>query len=105
MNYYGILVMAKPQNVSNVSAALNTIDGVEVFQQEPESGRIVAVLEAESIKAETDLLQAIKALPGVAVAEMVYHYFEDDEEVITHIPEALDKLHGMGIVPTSLQEN
>lgn len=105
MNYSGILVMARPQNFPNVSTALSAIDGVEVFQQEPETGRIVAVLEADSIKAETDMLQAIKALPGVAAAEMVYHYFEDDQEVITQIPEELDKLQGLGAVPAALQDN
>lgn len=105
MNYSGILVMARPQNIPNVCQALDSLDGVEVFQQEPETGRIVAVLEAENIKAETDMLQAIKALPGVAAAEMVYHYFEDDKEVITNIPEELDKLQGLGAVPQALQDN
>ncbi|NWG40086.1 MAG: chaperone NapD [Hydrogenophilaceae bacterium] len=105
MNYSGILVMARPQNIPDVSIALNSLEGVEVFQQEPETGRIVAVLEAESIKAETDMLQTIKALPGVAAAEMVYHYFEDDQEILTHIPEELDKLQGLGTVPEALQDN
>jgi nitrate reductase NapAB chaperone NapD len=105
MNYSGILVMARPQNFPAVNDALNALEGVEVFQQEPETGRIVAVLEAENIKAETDMLQSIKALPGVAVAEMVYHYFEDDKEVITDIPEELDKLQGLGAVPAALQDN
>lgn len=105
MNYSGILVLVRPQSVPVVCDALSALDGVEVFQQEPETGRIVAVLEAESIKAETDMLQAIKALPGVAAAEMVYHYFEDDHEVITNIPEELDKLQGLGAVPEALRDN
>lgn len=105
MNYSGILVMVSPQNFAAVNNALNALEGVEVFQQEPETGRIVAVLEAEGIKAETDMLQAIKALPGVAAAEMVYHYFEDDHEVITNIPEELDKLQGLGAVPEALRDN
>jgi periplasmic nitrate reductase NapD len=103
MNYSGILVMAKPQNIPGISNALNALEGVEVFQQEPESGRIVAVLEAENIQAETDALRSIKALPGVAVAEMVYHYFEDDQEIITQIPAELDQLQGLGAVPESMQ--
>ncbi len=105
MNYSGILVMARPQHIPKVSDALNALEGVEVFQQEPETGRIVAVLEAENIKAETDVLRTIKALPGVAAAEMVYHYFEDDNEIITHIPEELDKLQGLGAVPEALRDN
>jgi nitrate reductase NapAB chaperone NapD len=97
--------MARPESLSSVCQSLDTLQGVEVFQQDTETGRIVAVLEAESIKAETDLLQSIKKLPGVAAAEMVYHYFEDDREVITDIPAELDKLQGMGVVPTTLQDN
>ena len=105
MNYSGILVMAKPQSIPQVSDALNALEGVEVFQQEPETGRIVAVVEAENIKAETDMLKAIKCLPDVAAAEMVYHYFEDDQEVVSHIPTDLDKLQGLGTVPEALQDN
>ena len=105
MNYSGILVMAKPQNISDISHALNALDGVDVFQQEPKTGRIVAVLEAESIQAETDLLRTIKSLPGVAAAEMVYHYFEDDQQTISHIPPELDNLQGLGAVPQELQGN
>lgn len=105
MNYSGILVLARPQNIPDICQSLNALEGVEVFQQEPETGHIVAVLEAESIKAETGILQAIKSLPGVAAAEMVYHYFEDDQEVITHIPAELDKLQGLGAVPEALQDH
>jgi nitrate reductase NapD len=105
MNYSGILVMTRPQNISTVSDALDALEGVEVFQQEPETGRIVAVLEAENIKTETDLLKAIKSLPDVAAAEMVYHYFEDDQEVISQIPADLDKLQGLGTVPEVLRDN
>ncbi len=105
MNYSGVLVMAKPSNLQVARDALNALAGVEVFQIDRERGRIVAVLEADSIKAETELLQCIKSLPGVAAAEMVYHYFEDDNEVITHIPEELDKLQGLGAVPEALRDN
>lgn len=105
MNYSGILVMARPQNVPRVREALNALAGVEVFQEEMETGRIVAVLEAENIKAETDILRTIKALPGVAAAEMVYHYFEEDQDVLTHIPTDLDALQGLAAVPEALQDN
>ena len=105
MNYSGILVMSKPQSMPDIRDALNALDGVEVFQQELETGRTVAVLEAENIQAETDMLRTIKSLPGVAVAEMVYHYFEDDQQIISHIPPELDNLQGLGAVPQALQGN
>jgi nitrate reductase NapD len=34
--------------------------------------------EAESVGAELEGLDRIKAIPNVILAEMVYHYFEDD---------------------------
>ena len=105
MNYSGILVMGKPHNIADIGTAINALDGAQVFQQEPDRGRLVAVLEADDIKTETELLRAIKQVPGVAAAEMVYHYFEDDREIITHIPEELDALEGIGAVPASLQDN
>jgi len=105
MNYSGILVMSKPQSMPDIRDALNALDGVEVFQQELETGRTVAVLEAENIQAETDMLRTIKSLPGVAVAEMVYHYFEEDQQIISHTPPELDNLQGLGAVPQALQGN
>jgi len=105
MNFSGILVMARPENLPSVRLSLQTLAGVEVFQQDMETGRLIVVAEAENIQAETDLLQAIKKQPGVAAAEMVYHYFEDDRQVITGIPPELDKLQGLGAVPQALQED
>lgn len=103
MNYSGILILAKPELMPGITTALRQIGGVEVFQQDESNGKIVAVLEAENIKAETDMLRAIKQVPGVAAAEMVYHYFEEDDEIITHIPAEYDQMQGLACVPESLQ--
>ena len=86
MNLSGVLVVARPETLSLVAQALSKLSGVEVHQQDPATGRLVAVLEAEDIQAETDLLRRVQAVPGVALAEMVTHYFGEDEQIIKELP-------------------
>jgi nitrate reductase NapAB chaperone NapD len=54
------------------------LPGIEVHYQCPESGRLVVIQEAADDEAEMAGLQRIKALAGVAAAEMVYHYVHND---------------------------
>ncbi len=89
MNLSGIFVMAGPRHSAEVAEALNALPGVEVHQVEEGSGRIVAVQEAADIRAEMDGLKRIKALPHVVMAEMVYHYFADDDQVYDGLPAEL----------------
>lgn len=89
MNLSGILVVAKPEWLEQVVENLATFEGVEVHEQDRETGRIVAVLEAADINAEIKRLKAIKSLPHVIMAEMVYHYLADDEKVYEGIPPEL----------------
>ena len=91
MNLSGILVMANPTWHGKVVEALRALDGVEVHQVDAETGRIVAVQEAEDINAEVAGLRAIKALPHVIMAEMVYHYVADDERMYEMPEELKDK--------------
>lgn len=86
MNLSGVLVVARPDTVSSVAQALSELAGVEVHQQDPASGRLVAVLEAEDVRAETELLRRVQSLPGVAMAEMVTHYFGEDAQIINELP-------------------
>ena len=46
--------------------------------------------EAESTGAEVEGLKRIRALPRVLSAAMVYHYFEDEDEVLAGTPPELD---------------
>ena len=90
MNISGILVIVSPQRVESMVDHLNGLDGIEVHHIEAATGRIVITQEAETIKAEVDGLKRIRALPGIILAEMSYHNFEDDNELIDAIPEDLD---------------
>ena len=78
MNLSGIVVVAVPGRLEEVVAALPGLPGVEVHHTDAVASRVVVVQEATSIDDEVDGLTRIQALPGVASASMVYHYFADD---------------------------
>jgi nitrate reductase NapD len=77
VNLSGILVVSSPGRHAEVLAALRGLPGVGVHQTEADTGRIVVVQEAATVEAEVEGLRRIQTLPGVTLAEMVYHYFED----------------------------
>ena len=91
MNISGILVIAAPENVDSIVKTLNALNGIDVHHVEQSSGRIIITQEAESIHDEIDGLKRIRALPGIALAEMSYHSFEEDTENVTSIPEELEQ--------------
>ena len=68
MNYSGVLVSAFPGRYDEMLRELDTIEGVEVHQQDP-------------VTAEVDLFKAVSTLSGVADAALVVHNFEDDAVV------------------------
>ena len=90
MNISGILVVVSPQRVESMVDLLNGLDGIDVHHIDAASGRIVITQEAATISDEVDGLKRIQALPGVILAEMSYHNFEDDSELLQGIPAELD---------------
>jgi len=91
MNISGILVIVSPQRVDSMVEQLNGMDGIDVHHIEAATGRIVITQEAATIKDEVDGLKRIRALPGIILAEMSYHNFEDDQELVDAIPADLDE--------------
>jgi len=89
MNLSGILVIAKPEWVPQVVSDLTALDGLEVHQTDPASGRIIVVQEAADIHAEIEGVKRIKAMPHVVMADMVYHYFAEDEQAYDAMPAEL----------------
>lgn len=90
MNISGILVIVAPEQVEQTLSTLQTMDGIDIHHIEHSSGRIVITQEAETIQHEVDGLKKIRALPGIILAEMSYHSFENDSENVSHIPEDLE---------------
>ena len=90
MNVSGILVIVSPQRVESMIEQLNEMDGIDVHHIEAATGRIVITQEAEHISDEVDGLKRIRTLPGIILAEMSYHNFEEDNELVDAIPADLD---------------
>jgi len=82
MNYSGIVVVCRPEDVPAVADRLADLPGVEVHYREQVQGKIVVVQEAETVDAEMDGIKRIKRLPGVILADMMYHYFEEDPGIL-----------------------
>jgi periplasmic nitrate reductase NapD len=103
MNLSGIVVICRPQNLTAVSAALAELPGVEVHFEDQDQGKIIVVQEAMSIAAEMNGLLRIKAVPGVILADMLYHYFEEDQEILDGLRNHRSRSTGeLDMVPPSL---
>ena len=90
MNISGILVVVPPQRTEATVEHLKSLPGIDVHHIDAASGRIVITQEAESIPAEVDGLKRIRALPDIILAEMSYHYFGEDSELLDAIPPELE---------------
>ena len=90
MNISGILVIVAPEKVESTVETLNTMDGIDVHHIDQPTGRIVITQEAETVHDEVDGLKRIRTLPGIILAEMSYHNFEEDSENVESIPEELE---------------
>lgn len=91
MNLSGIVVICQPPKLSAVAQALSELPGVEVHFEDRDQGKIIVVQEALSIAAEMNGLRRIKALPDVILADMLYHYFEEDPEILEGLMKAGQK--------------
>ena len=90
MNISGILVVVASERVEAMVTQLKQMDGIDVHHIDAATGRIVITQEAETISDEVDGLKRIRALPGIILAEMSYHNFEDDTELLEGIPAELE---------------
>ncbi len=90
MNISGILVLAAPAQVEAVAHRLRALDGVDIHHVESATGRIIVTQEAESVAAEIDGLKRIRTIAGVVMAEMAYHWFEEDASPVDTVPPELE---------------
>ena len=107
MNLSGILVVSTPSEIDQLIDTLNAMPHLEVHHVDRDSSKMIVVQEAESINDEVDGLKKIKKLPGIVLAEMVYHYFaEDGSPAPETIPDDLDELTGLrqSVVPPYLND-
>jgi nitrate reductase NapD len=90
MNISGILVVTAPDNMDATVARLQQMEGIDVHHTDAPTGRIIITQEAETIHDEVDGLKQIRTLPGIILAEMSYHHFEEDHSNADQLPEELD---------------
>ena len=78
MHYSGILVSCRPPSIYDCVRELSQLRNVDVYSTDPATGRIVIVLETESVQEQESGLRHVQALDHVIAAELVYHYFGDE---------------------------
>lgn len=79
MNISSVLVYTRPQDLQLVREHLSTLTGVEVHAAS-ENGRLIVIIEADSVQAVADIFAQINQQPCVFAASMVYHQFEPDPD-------------------------
>ncbi len=72
----GIVVTCSSASVDTVALELAKQDGIEVHGVLPE-GRIVAVVEADTVDAEVELVSGLEEIEGVVSVQLAYHNFEE----------------------------
>ncbi len=105
MNISAILAVTLPEKLDAMVTILNQLPGVEVHHIEQDSGRLILTQEAESIDDEINGLKTIKKLPGIIMADMVQHYFgEDEHSYPPELPEELNDQSEAVCVPAFLND-
>lgn len=89
MSLSGVLIGTTPANQEEVRTAVDAFAWAEVHHADPD-GRLIATVEGDSTEAVITHLKTLKALPGVVLAEMVMHCFEEEAEGSAEpLPEAV----------------
>jgi nitrate reductase NapD len=73
----GVVITCVPEAGAAVAASIAALAGVEVHGVLPD-GQIVAVLEADTVEAEVDLVSGLHDVEGVIAVRLAYHNFEDE---------------------------
>lgn len=104
MNLSAILVVGAVDGVPDLIDRLQGEEGIDVHHVDPATGRIIVTQEAPDVAAEVAGLKRLQTLPGVALAEMVYHHFEEDRQMFEGLPDELTREHGAACVPPFLNK-
>lgn len=71
----GVVVYVQPAHLVSVKSCIQLVPGAEVPADNGE-GKLVVTLETESTKRTLDIMDAIRALPGVLDVALVYQHAE-----------------------------
>jgi nitrate reductase NapD len=79
VNISSVILGALPANAEQVAAQLRLLEGVEVHAV-ADDGRMIVSIESKSEGATVDTFEAIRQLPGVLSASLVFHQYESDPD-------------------------
>lgn len=79
INISSVIVGVLPADAAAVSKQLRALEGAEVHAV-GEDGRMIVSIESASDGATVDIFEAIRQLPGVLSASLVYHQYESDPD-------------------------
>jgi nitrate reductase NapD len=71
---------ATPESTAAVASAIQAAGIAEVPRHDAATGRLVVLIERESTGAILDVIDAIRALPGVLAVHMAYQHAEEFPE-------------------------
>lgn len=74
------IVFTRPEAMLQICDLLNALPGAEVHQHD-NNGKIIITIEAASTAQISQTTQAIGLLSGVLACNMVYHQFENEENM------------------------
>lgn len=79
VNISSVIIGALPANAEQVAAQLRLLAGVEVHAV-ADDGRMIVSIESASEDATVNTFEAIRQLPGVLSASLVFHQYESDPD-------------------------
>lgn len=71
----GVVVYTRPEHLDSIRSCIEEIPGADVHASEP-GGKAVVTLETDSTRRTLDIMDAIRALPGVIDVVLVYQHAE-----------------------------
>lgn len=87
-HYSGVLVVVPPARIPETVRRLESLRSVEVHRVHAPSGRVVVVLETETLKEHESRLLEVRGLPHVVLAEPVYYFVDSDPDDVAVAPSA-----------------
>jgi len=80
MHFSGLLIRTTPGSIEDCERELSRCRGLQVYTTDAETGRIVAVLETDTVEEQEVGLRRAQSLPHVISAELVYHYVGETDD-------------------------
>jgi nitrate reductase NapAB chaperone NapD len=80
MQYSGVSVRVRPDAIDAACRRIDAVPGVEVRLRHPDGERLIVVIEADDVDAQTKRLHRVRNVEGVLVAAPVFHFVDDPGE-------------------------